>query len=536
MEVFHAEDLTFAYPNSGRALLDHISFSVEAGTINLICGKTGCGKSTLLKLLKHIIAPCGAVSGEITYCGEPINCTDYRRLVTEIGYVSQSPDAQIVTDRVSSELAFGLENIGLPVDSIRRRVAETALYFGIGSWFDKEIATLSGGQKQLLNLAAVLAMRPKVLILDEPTAQLDPIARENFLRTILRLNNELGITIILCEHELEMIFPAADKVFLLDGGKLACAATPVDTAAFLLDTDHTLKNALPACTRICSGAQLSETPVLKNPQAIRLIEAACQGKAISLPEQPAPAGKPVFTAREITFRYEKNGADVLRNLSIKGFPNEILSIVGGNGAGKTTLLAVLSRARKPCTGKLSAANGATALLPQNPRSLFVMQTVLEDLLFTAKSFGLDENALYAAVAASPFFGAIPALFSRNPLDLSGGELQKLALCKLILTNPAALLLDEPSKGLDAAAKTTLCALLKSLKADGRCIVLVTHDLEFSALCSDRCAMLFHGEIISAGNPHAFFAQNQYYTTEANKLVQSIAPERITSDEVIAVCR
>lgn len=226
MEILHIEDLTFRYPDAPRPALQNVSLSVSDGEFAVICGVSGCGKSTLLRLIKRELAPFGEKSGVIMYDGQSQEALDLRTECTGIGFVQQRPESQIVTDKVWHELAFGLESLGLPAEAIRRRVCETAAYFGIEAWFRQNTAELSGGQKQLLNLAGVTVMQPKLLLLDEPTAQLDPIAAADFITTLHKLNRELGITVLLVEHRLEEVLPIADRVILMEDGAIGFDGSP----------------------------------------------------------------------------------------------------------------------------------------------------------------------------------------------------------------------------------------------------------------------------------------------------------------------
>ena len=252
MEILHIEDLSFRYPKAEKYALENINLSVESGEFIVICGRSGCGKTTLLRLLKRELSPAGEKSGKITYRGTDTDGLCERDAAADIGFVMQDPDSQIVTDKVWHELAFGLENLGVPTETIRRRVGEMASYFGIADWFRKSTDELSGGQKQLLNLASVMVMQPKILLLDEPTGQLDPIAAADFIATVQKLNRELGLTVILVEHRLEDVFPAADRVLMLEDGRTLLCDTPRGAGKRLreLDGDHPMLLGLPAAMRV----------------------------------------------------------------------------------------------------------------------------------------------------------------------------------------------------------------------------------------------------------------------------------------------
>ena len=255
METFEIRTLTITYPEQARAALEEMSLTVKQGEFLVLCGPSGCGKSTLLRQLKTVLAPHGRRSGEILFEGLPLDELDQREQSQRIGFVQQSPDNQIVTDKVWHELAFGLESLGYDTPTIRRRVAEMASFFGIQTWFYKNVTELSGGQKQLLNLASVMAMQPSVLILDEPTSQLDPIAASDFLATLGKINRELGTTILLTEHRLEEAFPLATRVAVMDGGKLLCTGTPNEVGAILKDAGHAMFLAMPTSMRVWAAVE-----------------------------------------------------------------------------------------------------------------------------------------------------------------------------------------------------------------------------------------------------------------------------------------
>ena len=258
MELLQVKDLSFTYPNRDEAALSGLNFTVERGSFTVLCGQSGSGKTTLLRLLKRELAPHGTLGGEILYCNEPLADLDDRRSTAEIGFVRQDPDEQLVTDKVWHELAFGPESLGMKTADIRRRVGEMASYFGIQSWYHNDTDRLSGGQKQLLNLAAVMVMQPKLLLLDEPTSQLDPIAAADFIATLQKLNRELGLTILLSEHRLEEVFPVADRVIVMERGKPCLSGTPRELCAVL--RDHPLALGLPSASRIWAGLDVADEP------------------------------------------------------------------------------------------------------------------------------------------------------------------------------------------------------------------------------------------------------------------------------------
>lgn len=545
MELLQIQNLNFAYGD--RPVLRDLSFSVERGSFLVLCGPSGCGKTTLLRLLKQELAPHGNRSGEILYDGSPLDQLDPRRGASEIGYVRQNPDEQIVTDKVWHELAFGLENLGLPTAEIRRRVGETASYFGIQDWYHRDTDRLSGGQKQLLNLASVMVMNPRVLLLDEPTGQLDPIAAADFIATLQKLNREFGLTILLAEHRLEDVFPIADRVLVLDPEREPILDTPRAVCQALRGRPMAL--GLPSASRIWTGLSSSAPCPLTVREGREFLEEnfSCRKGAL-VPEKQPPQTEPALEVSGAWFRYEKDSTDVLRDLNLKVSMGEIFALLGGNGSGKTTTLSVLSGLERPYRGTVRVLgkklkeykNGSLyrktlSLLPQNPQTVFMEDTVREDFLQILKAMDTpkDRQASLAQEMAEKL--GITALLDRHPMDLSGGEQQKCALGKLLLTEPRLLLMDEPTKGLDADFKGRLAELLAQLRAEGKTIVLVTHDVEFAAAVADRCALFFDGEIISDETPNAFFSGNHFYTTAASRIARGLFPNAVRCDEVIALC-
>lgn len=549
MELLQVKDLSFTYPNRDEAVLSELSFSVERGSFTVLCGQSGSGKTTLLRLLKRELAPHGTLDGEILYCNEPLADLDDRRSAAEIGFVRQDPDEQLVTDKVWHELAFGPESLGMKTADIRRRVGEMASYFGIQSWYHNDTDRLSGGQKQLLNLAAVMVMQPKLLLLDEPTSQLDPIAAADFIATLQKLNRELGLTILLSEHRLEEVFPVADRVIVMERGKPCLSGTPRELCAVL--RDHPLALGLPSASRIWAGLDVADEPCpLTVREGRELLERRFPDHAGALvPVRPRPQTPPVLEAEGLCFRYEKDSPDVLRELSLSVRGGEIFALLGGNGAGKTTLLHLLAGLERPYRGTIRVLGkkmkdykngalyrGCLSLLPQSPRTVFLKNTVREDCRALLEAHGVKPAEQAEKIDTLAARLDIAALLDRHPYDLSGGEQQKCALGKLLLTDPRLLLLDEPTKGLDAQYKERLRALLRALRAEGRTILLVTHDVEFAAAVADRCALFFDGEIIADGAPNEFFSGNHFYTTAASRIARTLLPNAVLCEEVVALCR
>jgi len=529
------EDFGFIYPAGDRPALDAVSLELSRGSFFVLCGPSGCGKSTLLRSCKTALAPHGTRTGRILLAGTPLPDLSPAEQSRRVGFVGQSAENQLVTDKVWHELAFGAESLGWSSDVIRRRVAETATFFGIQNWFYRDTASLSGGQKQLLNLAAVMVTEPELLILDEPTSQLDPIAASELLQTLARLNRELGVTVLLTEHRLEEALSLADTAAVLDEGRLLCVGTPTAVGEALKSAGHGMFLAMPTAMRVWAAAK-SDAPC---PVTVRqgrdwLTGFAGDHDLLPLPPEPArnPGADTVLEARGLWFRYEQGGPDVLRGLDLTVKKGEWVALLGGNGAGKTTLLKLLAGQKTPWRGSVTAS-GRVGLLPQDPQTLFVKKTVREDL---AELLGKkpDEAARRRLERLTDLCRLGP-LLHRHPYDLSGGEQQRCALAKVLLAEPELLLLDEPTKGLDAEFKQQLAAILEQLIAGGVAVVMVSHDVEFCARFAHRCALVFDGAVTAAGTPRDFFAGNRFYTTGANRMARELLPRAVTAEDLIAAC-
>ncbi len=537
MAVIRFEQVSFTYPEQEHAALHAVSFAVEQGEFVVLCGASGCGKSTLLRHLKPCLAPHGVRTGEILYREKPLADIDARTQAQEIGFVLQSPENQTVTDKVWHELAFGPESLGVEPDTIRRRVAEVAAFFGIEPWFYKNVTELSGGQKQLLSLASVMAMNPKVLVLDEPTAQLDPIAASEFLSLLGKINRELGITVILTEHRLEEVLPFANRVLVMDKGEIVCDDTPDKVGLRLRDTHSGLFLAMPAAMRVWAGVKTTLPCPLTVRDGSEFLTARQRERKL-LPLAAAaehPHGDDVaLHCEDVWFRYEKDTADVLKGLSLTLHTGEFYALLGGNGAGKTTALRVMTGLRRAYRGTVRAI-GKVGLLPQNPQTLFVKPTVREDLYEALRDTTLSEEQQDQRVARVVTLCGLADILDRHPYDVSGGEQQRTALAKVLLTEPRILLLDEPTKGFDAAFKVAFADMIRTLTAQGVTVLMVSHDVSFCAEYAHRCGLFFDGSIVAQDPPRAFFSGNSFYTTPANRMARHLIPQAVTVEEIIACC-
>lgn len=532
MNCIEVKNFSFQYPKESNAALYQVSMEVEEGSFVVLCGKSGCGKSTLLRQFKSVLASHGEKKGEILYGGQNLEDVDLRTQSAEIGYVLQNPDNQIVTDKVWHELAFGLESLGYDTPTIRLRVAEMASYFGIHSWFLKNVSELSGGQKQLLNLASVMAMHPKLLILDEPTSQLDPIAASDFLETVRKINRDIGTTVILTEHRLEDVIPWADKVYVMDKGRMIADGTPNEIGEQLRTMGHDMFLSMPAPMQIYAGTNSSLRCPLTVSQGRRWLSEELETKGIKIKKernQEETAKKknsifgklsglkkepekeiPEIRIKDVWFRYERDLPDVVKGLSLDIKKGEIFAVVGGNGTGKSTAMSLIARIRFPYRGKIylegkeigkysddELYHGFLGVMPQNPQSLFVKKTVREDLYEVIDGKRERKSEAYPiemkkkdAVEGIVSLTRLEGLLERHPYDLSGGEQQRLALAKVLLLRPKILLMDEPTKGIDNHYKKELGEILRKLSEHGVTILMISHDVEFcGAVCGSYRTVL-----------------------------------------------
>ena len=544
MQTFTITDLSFTYPTESVPALQNVSLSIEAGSFTVLCGRSGCGKSTLLRQLKPILQPHGTQTGEILFEGKPLSSLSQRTQSARIGFVLQNLDAQLVTDKVWHELAFGLESLGLSTPVIRRRVAEIASFFGIQNWFYKPVCELSGGQKQLVNLASVMALEPSVLLLDEPTSQLDPIAATDFLSTLGRINRELGTTIILSEHRLEDALALSTNVVFLERGRILDTGTASEVGSRLKAAGSDMFSAMSVPMRIYAGVPNDLPCPVTVAQGRQWLEAFSETHPLCPVPPAAPSekreGPAAVELDEAFFRYDKQSPDVVKALTLRAYPGELLAILGGNGTGKSTTMGLISGIHRAYRGKVSVlgtapqeVSGKIALLPQDPQTLFVKNTVIEDLLSVLDDAPRDRRKALALEKAR--LCELMELLERHPYDLSGGEQQRAALCKVLLREPEVLLLDEPTKGLDAEFKRVFARIIRRLCARGVCVIMVSHDAEFCASYASRCAMFFDGAIVAEGTPREFFSSGSFYTTSASRMARGLLPGAITPEDVIAAC-
>lgn len=510
MDAVRAQGFAFTYPDAPARTFGPLDWRVAEGSFTLLLGATGCGKTTLLRCLKPALAPTGAQEGRLEVLGREPAAFDAADGAAQVGYVAQNPENQLVCDTVWHELAFALENIGLDQNAMRRRVAEVAHFFGIEPWFRASVADLSGGQQQMVNLAAVLACQPRLLVLDEPTAQLDPVAEKNFLHALFRVNRELGITVVMATHAPEATAPYATDLVELANGQVRPVAVPCATADAPAPGPASAfgpASAIPS-PRVEGASGGSENPLLDVEAAPRPIREVSSARPI---REVSPAATreapPVLSFRDAHFRYSREAGWVVRGLDLDVRMGDVHAVVGGNGCGKSTLLRLAAGVLRPERGRVANRLAARqALLPQNPKALFVCDTVAEELREWQRGCGYGDDAVDAALGRF----SLAAHAARHPYDLSGGQQQLLAFAKILLTDPDLLLLDEPTKGLDTPTKRVLADAVRSCARSGATVVLVTHDLAFAARVADRATMLFDGEAACTEPAEEFFAGNLFY--------------------------
>ena len=520
--------LSFAYPGAEAPVLEGLDWRVSQGAFALLVGGTGSGKSTLLSLLKPEIAPAGTRSGELRVLGEPVADMDVRASAERVGYVFQDPENQIVCETVWHEMAFGLENLGVSRDEMRRRVAETSYFFGLEDWLHRDTDTLSGGRKQLLSLAAVLTLRPRVLLLDEPTSQLDPVAEKNFLHALFRVNRELGCTVVVATHQPRPMLEYATCAYRIEGGRVREVA---DIASLghregLFSGEvsgwgasRRAKNGIFSTVGDQQGSldPRADAPGvkkgLKPDKSAEFEEQLLPQDGSEVPSRadgcrifPKMYAGSATTLAGSWFRYDRASGWVLRGLDAAFLAGAVHAIVGGNGCGKSTMLSILAKTVKLQRGRMVRGAASAALLPQNPKALLVAETVRDELMEWASTCGYGEDMARERAVSLGLAG----LGERHPYDLSGGQRQLLALAKLRLIGPELLLLDEPTKGLDLASRRIIARALRDHAKAGGTVIMATHDLDFAEQVADDVAMMFDGEIACMEPPADFFADNVFY--------------------------
>lgn len=543
MECYKIRELNFKYPNENSYALKGMSFDIHKGEFVTVCGTSGSGKTTLLRLLKPLISPEGEINGTIEFESKDINDTDQREQCAKIGFVMQDPDSQIVTDKVWHELSFGLESLGVINSEIRTRVAEMSSFFGLNGIFFENVNDLSGGQKQLVNLASVMVMNPDVLILDEPTAMLDPVSAEDFLDAVLKINRELGTTIILSEHRLENAVPMSDRLMVIDKGEIVAFDKVQAVQKILKEKDHPMLMAMPTAMRVYSSVESSHfCPVSVREGREWISQLNITDTRITKDKEIDTPKDKIIEIKDVYFRYDKNSDDVIKNLNLSIYKGEIFSILGANGSGKSTLLSLISGINTPHRGKIlidgenikskNLYSGLIGVLSQNVRCMFAKNTLYLDYMDMLSDENTHDNDKRQKIESIAKTLDISHLLYRHPNDLSGGEIQRAAIGKILIKSPSLILLDEPTKGMDAHFKRHFASILQYLKSSGKTIIMVSHDVEFCAEYSDRCALMFDGAADSVGSADTFFKNNIFYTTACVRMTRGVIKETVLVKDLI----
>ncbi|RPI58790.1 MAG: ATP-binding cassette domain-containing protein [Chloroflexi bacterium] len=551
------EHLGYRYPGSPSAILEDLSFDVREGEFLLVIGPSGSGKSTLLRCLNGLVPHFygGQISGRLSVDGRDPVALGPRGMAGTVGFVLQDPEAQFVVDRVEDELAFALENQGQDPIVMRKRVEEALDQLGIAGLRQRSVNTLSGGERQRVAIAAVMTLQPRLLVLDEPTSQLDPQAAEEVLDTLVKLNEDLGLTVVLSEHRLERVVQYADRILYMPGegrppilGEPRAVLGQVDLTPPLI----TLAKALgwsPLPLTIKEGRRfVSREAGIENggslPAAVPSANAGSPAVEPSVVPAFAPAtSAPVVSVSHLDFSY--NGHLALDGVSLDVRQGEFVALMGRNGSGKTTLLKQLVGLLRPQRGEVEIVDprsheslntrraaveeiiGVVGYVPQNPNALLFNDTVRQELDFTRRGHNLppaDDGALLDTLG-------LAGHAEDYPRDLSVGERQRVALASILVAEPQILLLDEPTRGLDYRQKAALAGFLKAEKARGRTIIMATHDVELVAGCADRVVLLGDGQVVVDGPARQVMGESLVFASQINKLYRD--PALLTVEAVLA---
>jgi energy-coupling factor transporter ATP-binding protein EcfA2 len=536
--VITFDHLSYTYPGAARPALRDISLRMDEGAFALLMGPSGAGKSTLLRAINGLVPHFsgGRYEGNVVVDGlEPARAAP-QTMSRHVGFVFQTPEAQFVVDRVEDEIAFALENAALPRQEMRVRVEETLDLLDLAPLRDRPLATLSGGEQQRVAIAAALALRPRILVLDEPTSQLDPKSAEDVLKSLVRLNEDLGLTVVLSEHRLERVLRYCDQLISLDeDGTLGAAGDPEEVLDRVALT--------PPLVTVAKALDWRPRPLtVKDARRFaRRVETPSRSQDAALARPATGSNAAALRIEDLRFSY--GGARALDGVSLSVAPGELVALMGRNGAGKSTLFNCVVGLLRPERGRIevdgeSIAGRETAdicrrvgYLPQNPDALLFADSVREELLVTLANHGLAESA--APVPLEELLGTLGLGAERDayPRDLSVGQRQRVALGAVTVTKPGLLLLDEPTRGLDYPAKRALVGLLRRWQAAGTAVVLSTHDVELAAQAADRVVILSQGEVIAEGDPATVLGASPLFAPQVARLF----PETgwLTAEEALA---
>lgn len=550
------EDLSYWYPGSGAPALDGVSLRLFGGEFVLLAGASGSGKSTLCRAVNGLVPHFygGRIGGRVTVDGVDTVEARVRDLARTVGMVFQDPENQMVTDSPASELAFGLENIGLERLQIRKRVEESLANLRLSPLRDRRMDELSGGEKQKVALASVLVMHPRVLVLDEPTSQLDPISANEFLSTVKSLNDELGLVVLLAEHRVERCFQFADRVVVLEEGRLAFAGRPEDMAAWSRGRTwaplppvtrlfvETLGNGAPLSVkegRMSLAALRPERPV-REPEPVTPAGEGAARKSVRV-KRAASGEAPHIECRGVWHVYG-DGTEALRGVDLAIRHGEFVALIGENGSGKTTLVKHFNGLLRPAKGKVlvdgadikgvevaTLARGC-GMLAQNPNIQLVKDTTGEELEATLCAMEVPRESWERLIEEVMEMLEIERFRGSDPRDLSCGERERVALASVLVHRPPLLVMDEPTRGVDQATKDRLAAHLREYNEAGNTVVLVTHDLEFAAECADRVLLMGSGQVLADGDKHTVLSESLFFTTQYNKCFRDVTPGVVTRAE------
>jgi energy-coupling factor transport system ATP-binding protein len=569
MALYEIKDLSFSYEESGKLVLENINCHINKGDIAVICGPSSSGKTTLLRHLKKEVLPVGKLTGDIYYKGENIVKTNSNERVSQVGIVYQNPESQMVMDNVIHELAFSLENMGCMASEMMVKIGELVTYFGLEESLEKQVHELSGGQKQMINICAALILYPEVLILDEPTAQLDPVASKELIKMIVELNQELGITIIISEHRLDEVLQYADQIIYLEEGHIlydggrekvlkkmsegerANYFLPEISRLFHLDRRSNGNRPIPITVK--EGRELAEEIMLdlcvsekdKVEDDNQHHNQGDDGGLVNQVNRKEKKQAILINCKELYYMYNKEADLVLKGLDLQIRKGDFIGIIGGNGSGKTTLLKIMAKLLRPTRGKVLYENkginqkkerdirSKIGYVAQNTMLHITRESVLEELNGVKEKYHIGDNENWVLEIIKAF--DLEPIYHRHPYDLSGGERQKLVIAMALLKRPSVLMLDEPIKGLDPYSKAQMASILKGLNKKGMTIIMVSHDVEFIAKHVGQCAMLFNGDVVYYGGTKTLLKSNYFYTTKINKVMKPICNDLITIEDVMKQC-
>ena len=551
-------DLTFYYGDASRPALQDVNLDIEDGEFVLVTGPSGCGKTSLCRCLNGLIPHFygGEIAGGLEVQGLDVMRHTTRELATRVGMVFQDPENQLVSMDVQREVAFGLENLAFPRDVMAKRVEEALDTLGISGLRHRQVHELSGGEKQKVVISSVLALHPDVLVLDEPTSELDPKGAEDVLSIVRRLNDELGITVILVEHRLDRVVHLVDRMIVMDEGKIIADGNP---RAVLSNGDITSIGAgVPPIVRIVqrlrdNGVNVDNIPltVKEGRSMLKDIFMGARGGTLSQAES-ADNGRPVIEIDKLWHAYPE-GITALKNVSLRICEGEFVAVMGRNASGKTTLVKHINGLLQPTKGKVIVSGIDTrratiaqlsrkvGFIFQNPNDHIFADTVEEEIAFILKNLGFDSGEIAARIDEMLEMFALKEFRKRYPRSLSGGERQRVAMASVLVARPRVLILDEPTRGMDYRLKSELMRFLNGYREKGNTVVLVTHDVETVAEHADRVVLLSEGGVVVDGNKRDVLSRALFFSPQINRLVQAFekygVPNNIlTVDEALDILK